>query len=109
MKKIIKQIVNSKDVMMGDIQIGQPLPIAGLDQINPFILLHHGGPKFHEPGFAAMEVPPHPHRGFEPITFVFQGEVEHYDSRDKHNIVRDGGVQWLTAGMGIIHAGGASR
>jgi len=90
-------------------KIGQPLPVAQLDQISPFILLHHGEPKVYEPGVAAIEVAPHPHRGFEPVTFVFHGEVEHHDSRGNENVVKDGGVQWLTAGMGIIHAGGASK
>ena len=57
--------------MMGDIKIGQPLPVDELTQVSPFILLHHGEPKVYEPGEAAMEVAPHPHRGFEPVTFVF--------------------------------------
>ncbi len=109
MKRKIKQIIDSQDVMMGDHRIGQPLPVAQLEQISPFILLHHGAPKIYEPGMAAIEVAPHPHRGFEPVTFVFQGEVEHHDSRGNENVVKNGGVQWLTAGMGIIHAGGASK
>jgi len=107
--KKIKQIVDSQDIMMGDMRIGQPLPVDQLAQISPFILLHHGEPKVYEPGLAAIEVAPHPHRGFEPVTFVFHGEVEHHDSRGNENVVNDGGVQWLTAGMGIIHAGGASK
>ena len=50
MKRKIKQIVESRDVMMGDIKIGQPLPVSELEQISPFVLLHHGEPKFYEPG-----------------------------------------------------------
>ena len=50
--KKIKQIVDSQDIMMGDMKIGQPLPVAQLDQISPFILLHHGEPKVYEPGVA---------------------------------------------------------
>lgn len=109
MKRRVKQIVNSRDVMMGAHKIGQPLPVNELKQISPFILLHHGAPKVYGPWEAAMEVAPHPHRGFEPVTFVFQGEVDHHDSRGNHNTVRDGGIQWLTAGMGIIHSGGTSE
>jgi len=108
MKKKIDQIVNSKNVMMGDHKIGQPLPVGELEQISPFILLHHGEPQEFEPGEAAINVAPHPHRGFEPVTFVFKGEVVHHDSRGNHNTVREGGVQWLTAGMGIVHSGGTS-
>jgi hypothetical protein len=109
MKRKVNKVVNSRDVMMGDIRIGQPLPANELEQISPFILLHHGAPKKFEPGEAAIEVAPHPHRGFEPVTFIFKGEIEHHDSRGNHNIVRDGGVQWLTAGMGIIHSEKGSK
>ncbi|MGB0390322.1 MAG: pirin family protein [Salibacteraceae bacterium] len=106
MKKSVLKIVNSQPVRMGDVIIGQPIPQGTLDEVNPFILLHHAGPKkisVHEPGFF---VPPHPHRGFEPVTFVFQGEVEHKDSLGNESVVKAGGVQWITSGSGIIHSEG---
>ncbi len=103
MKKI-KQIVSSRDVMMGDIEIGQPLPVPELRQVSPFILLHHGDPKETKPGEKGISVGAHPHRGFEPVSFLFQGEIEHRDSAGNTNVVGDGGVQWLTAGKGVIHS-----
>ena len=109
MKKVIKQIVASQDIMMGDIKIGQPLPSDSIEQISPFILLHHGSPKEFEPGGKSIDVGPHPHRGFEPVSFIFKGEVEHSDSRGNYRVIKEGGVQWLTAGMGIIHSEKASK
>ena len=105
----VKRIINSQDVMMGDIKIGQPLPMQGIDQIDPFLLLHHGGPKTSKPGENALDVGPHPHRGFEPVTFIFSGDIHHKDSRGHDNIVKSGGVQWMTAGMGIIHSESPSQ
>jgi redox-sensitive bicupin YhaK (pirin superfamily) len=109
MKKTILKIVDSQPVRMGHIEIGQPIPQGTLDEVSPFILLHHAEPRVIPPGGPAFDVAPHPHRGFEPVTFVFQGEVEHRDSRGNHGIVGTGGVQWITAGMGIIHSESSSQ
>lgn len=109
MKKSIVRIVNNQTVWMGQTEIGQPIPQTELDEISPFILLHHAAPEEIPPGGPAFEVAPHPHRGFEPVTFVFQGEVEHRDSRENHAIVKAGGVQWITSGMGIIHSESAPK
>jgi redox-sensitive bicupin YhaK (pirin superfamily) len=90
---------------MGGFQVMQALPAGGLDQIDPFLLLHHartrleGGRRQHDEG-----VPPHPHRGFAPVTFVYRGGVHHRDSRGNDSVIYEGGVQWMTAGMGIIHS-----
>ena len=106
MKKSIVKIVNNQQVRMGDIQIGQPIPQNSLEEVGPFILLHHAEPKNISAHGSGFYVPPHPHRGFEPVTFVFQGEVEHKDSRGNESVVKGGGVQWITAGAGIIHSEG---
>lgn len=90
---------------MDGIELDQPLPGSGLDQIDPFLLIHHwekdipGGMHPRDGG-----VGPHPHRGFSPVTFVFSGEVHHRDSRGNDSIVGPGGVQWMNAGMGIVHS-----
>lgn len=108
--KKINKIINSKEVMMGPVKLNQPLPVAGLEQVDPFLLLHHAGPKFQEPGGKnVMEVGAHPHRGFEPVSFIFKGAIEHKDSRGNHSIIGAGGVQWMTAGMGIIHSEGPPK
>jgi len=94
--------------MMGNFRIAQPLPTKVVRQVDPFLLLHHAGPKYHHPGDKGLNVEAHPHTGFEPVTFVFEGEVEHRDSLGNKSIVKSGGVQWITAGKGIVHSEKAS-
>jgi hypothetical protein len=93
---------------MGKFRISQPLPVKELRQVDPFLLLHHAGPKHHSPGDKGLNVEAHPHTGFEPVTFVFNGEVEHRDSLGNESIIKAGGVQWITAGKGIVHSEKAS-
>lgn len=107
-KREIVKIVPSSDVMMGSFKIAQPLPASNLKQVDPFLLIHHAGPKYQEPGSRGLNVEAHPHTGFEPVTFVFSGEIEHRDSLGNQSIIRSGGVQWITAGKGIVHSEKAS-
>lgn len=102
--KPTKNRVASPLVNMGPIRLRQPLPTQGIENVDPFLLLHHYGPyaisEFNNP----FDLGPHPHRGFEPITLLFKGEQLHRDSLGNEMIVKAGGVQWTTAGRGIIHA-----
>ena len=102
--KTIEKVVTSPLVNMGPIRLRQPLQTQGLENVDPFILLHHYGPyaisEFNNP----FDLGPHPHRGFEPITLLFKGEQFHRDSLGNEMTVKAGGVQWTTAGRGIIHA-----
>lgn len=100
----IKTIGRSDFVNMGPIQLRQPIPTRELEQIDPFILLHHYGPYQIDEKNNPFDLGPHPHRGFEPITFLIQGEQLHRDSLGNESIVKAGDVQWTTAGRGIIHA-----
>lgn len=90
---------------MGGIILDQALPVSGIDQIDPFILIHHwkhtysGGDKQSNLG-----VGPHPHRGFSPVTVIFEGGVHHRDSRGNNSKIYAGGTQWMNAGMGIVHS-----
>lgn len=90
---------------MGGFPVRQPLPSQQMDQIDPFLLLHHAdikAPKHVDPDDAG--VGPHPHRGFSPVTFIFKGGVHHRDSRGNDSTIYAGGAQWMNAGMGIIHS-----
>ncbi|WP_438989683.1 pirin family protein [Polaribacter sp.] len=102
--KTIQHTVTSPLVNMGPIRLRQPLPSQGIENVDPFLLLHHYGPyaisEFNNP----FDLGPHPHRGFEPITLLFKGEQFHRDSLGNEMVVKAGGVQWTTAGRGIIHA-----
>ena len=71
--------------------------------ISPFLLLDHIGPGLLKPSLKGRGVEPHPHRGFETVTFVFDGELEHQDSTGAGGVLYAGDVQWMTAASGIIH------
>lgn len=105
----IKTIERSGFVNMGPIKLRQPLPTNTLEQVDPFILLHHYGPYQISEENNPFDLGPHPHRGFEPITFLIQGEQLHRDSLGNESVVKAGDVQWTTAGRGIIHAEGPSK
>lgn len=103
--RTVQAILYAQPMDMGGLPIRQPFPSGKMEQIDPFLLLHH----------ADMQVPtnidtrhagvgPHPHRGFSPVSFIFKGGVHHRDSRGNDNIVYAGGTQWMNAGMGIIHS-----
>lgn len=102
--KSIQHTIASPFVNMGPIRLRQPIPSEGVENVDPFILLHHYGPyaisEFNNP----FDLGPHPHRGFEPITLLFQGEQFHRDSLGNEMVVKAGDVQWTTAGHGIVHA-----
>lgn len=71
--------------------------------ISPFLLLDHIGPGQLKPLSTRKGVDEHPHRGFETVTIVYKGEIEHTDSKGGGGIIRAGDVQWMTAAAGIIH------
>lgn len=105
MEKRIKTIIPAQKVNMGGHLLDQPLPVNGLESLDPFLLIHHwknelpGGQDYRNEG-----VGPHPHRGFSPVTFVFKGGVNHQDSLGNKALVEEGGTQWMFAGQGITHS-----
>ena len=99
----VSHILESSIIDMGSFQVKQPLPTQKVPQISPFLLLHHFGPIKVEPGFDPIDLGPHPHRGFEPVTFLYQGGIRHKDSLGNEGILEAGDIQWMTAGRGIVH------
>jgi redox-sensitive bicupin YhaK (pirin superfamily) len=79
-----------------------------MDQFDPFLLLDEMGPSQLAPG-EAKGAPDHPHRGFETVTYVFSGELEHEDSAGHRGKLGPGDVQWMTAGAGVVHSEMPSR
>ena len=108
-RRSIQHKTESPIINMGNIRLRQPIPNEGLEQVDPFILLHHYGPYAISAFSNPFDLGPHPHRGFEPITLLYQGEQLHRDSLGNEGIVKAGGVQWTTAGYGIIHAEGPAK
>ena len=90
--------------------VGDGFPVRSLfsydelgAQISPFLLLDYAGPHCFAPTEKRRGVGQHPHRGFETVTIVYDGEVEHRDSADNGGVIRRGDVQWMTAAGGILH------
>jgi len=71
--------------------------------VDPFLLLDHLGAVEYAPG-EAKGAPDHPHRGFETVTYMLDGELEHRDSNGGGGLITDGATQWMTAGAGIVHS-----
>jgi redox-sensitive bicupin YhaK (pirin superfamily) len=90
--------------------VGDGFPVRSLfsylshgRQLSPFLLLDYAGPAEFDPAERPRGVGPHPHRGFETVTIVYQGEVAHRDSTGQGGVIGPGDVQWMTAGAGILH------
>ncbi len=83
--------------------VRRPFPTADLSHVDPFLLIDEMGPTDYSPG-EAVGAPDHPHRGFETVTYMLEGEFEHEDSAGHRGTLRPGDVQWMTAGAGIIHS-----
>ncbi|MEO1266534.1 MAG: pirin family protein [Myxococcota bacterium] len=83
--------------------VRRPLPTQGLELLDPFLLIDELGPMEHGPG-EAVGAPDHPHRGFETVSYILEGEVKHEDSAGHEGLIKAGDVQWMTAGAGIIHS-----
>ena len=98
------QVYRSQPSQVGDgFTIRRPLPNQGLKQLSPFLLLDHAGPTQVPPSEHQRGVDEHPHRGFETVTIVYSGSIEHRDSAGHSGHIGPGGVQWMTAGAGVVH------
>jgi len=89
---------------IGDLSTVRPLPGPGVERMGAFLFLNHHGPQTYPPGNRGLPFGPHPHRGFETVTFILDGELAHRDSAGHESVIGAGGVQWMTAGSGIVHA-----
>jgi redox-sensitive bicupin YhaK (pirin superfamily) len=75
-----------------------------MNELDPFIFLNHHGFQQYPPHNNGLPFGPHPHRGFETVTFILEGDLVHKDSHSGESIIKAGGIQWMTAGSGLIHA-----
>lgn len=101
--RIVRRIVPAIRTTEGEgFVIRRPFPTQTLMQVDPFLLLDHFGPIDYAPG-EAKGAPNHPHRGFETVSYLLEGEFEHKDSMGNHGLIDAGGAQWMTAGAGVIH------
>ena len=103
----MRKVVSIKDCIKtfeGDgIPVTRAFPVPQMREVDPFLLFDHFGPINYEPG-GASGVPAHPHCGFEAITYLLDGEVEHCDSWGGKATIKTGDIQWMTTGSGLIHS-----
>jgi hypothetical protein len=89
--------------------VGDGFPVRSLfsysggNEFDPFLLLDYAGPHDFAPDEAKRGVGEHPHRGFETVTILYQGELEHRDSSGSQGAIGPGDVQWMTAASGVVH------
>ena len=105
MRKIVDTTTAPRGHWVGD---GFPVRslfshMSGRSETTPFLMLDYGGPHHFEPATRPRGVDVHPHKGFETVTIVYEGEVEHGDSTGRGGVIGRGDVQWMTAGDGILH------
>jgi len=103
-ERSVAGIVNSIETLEGGgFLVRRPFPTASFSDFDPFLLLDEMGPMDVAPR-EAKGAPDHPHRGFETVTYLLSGEMEHKDSNGHFGRLRSGDVQWMTAGSGVVHA-----
>ena len=107
-REVSKIVTAHKQREGGGFIVRRPIPSAGLQMVDPFLLIDEMGPVVYRPG-EAVGAPDHPHRGFETVTYVLEGELEHEDSAGHRGALHAGDVQWMTAGGGIVHSEEPSR
>jgi len=104
----VVRLIRAQHTVEGDgFFVRRPFPTASLPQIDPFLLFDHMGPVDFEPGRGVGTLW-HPHRGFETVTYLLEGDAEHRDSMGNHGFMRSGDTQWMTAGAGVLHKEGPS-
>jgi len=100
----VERIVHAITTREGEgFLVHRPFPTPELDHFDPFLLLDEMGPADLGPG-EAKGAPDHPHRGFETVTYMIDGKMEHRDSHGNAGALGPGDVQWMTAGSGVIHS-----
>jgi len=102
-RRVIAQHPTKRDDI-SDLVTRRPLPGPQLEQLDPFLFLNHHGPQTYPANNRGLPFGPHPHRGFETVTFILEGSLAHADSAKHQSVINAGGVQWMTAGSGIVHA-----
>ena len=107
-RSVASLVSSVKTLEGGGFVVRRPFPTQALDNLDPFLLLDEMGPVHLGPG-EAMGAPDHPHRGFETVSYILAGDLEHKDSQGNAGRLGAGDVQWMTAGAGVVHSEMPSR
>lgn len=106
--RTVAQIVDATNERVGPFKIKNALPTRSLNQVDPFLLIHHMQP-YRVTAGADLRIPPHPHAGFEVVTYLLQGEFFHRDSKGHDQVAGPGDMNWMTSGAGIVHSEGPTK
>jgi redox-sensitive bicupin YhaK (pirin superfamily) len=101
---VIKKVSAAEYSPIADLITYRALPTRSVEYVDPFLFLNHHGPQRYQPHNNGLPFGPHPHRGMETVTFIIDGDIAHKDSSGHESVIEAGGVQWMTAGSGLIHA-----
>jgi redox-sensitive bicupin YhaK (pirin superfamily) len=107
-RSVERILTSHRQLEGGGFVVRRPFPSAAVSLVDPFLLLDELGPVDYAPG-EALGAPDHPHRGFETVSYILEGELEHEDSAGHRGKLAAGDVQWMTAGAGIVHSEMPSR
>ena len=102
--RTIKNIFPAVRDDIADLQTRRALPTEYVAIIDPFLFLNHHGPQVYAKNNDGLPFGPHPHRGFQTVSFILKGEMAHKDSGGHESIIHAGGVQWMVAGRGLVHS-----
>ncbi len=102
--RTIKKIHKAESDPIDNLITFRALPTRSIDYIDPFLFLNHHGPQIYPPGNDGLPFGPHPHRGIETVTFILDGDIKHKDNGGFESTINAGGVQWMTAGGGLLHS-----
>jgi redox-sensitive bicupin YhaK (pirin superfamily) len=102
--RTIKKIHPAQYHPIADLTTYSPLPSQALPHLDPFLFLNHHGHQEYPPNNQGLPFGPHPHRGMETVTFILEGDIMHQDSQGYQSVIQAGGIQWMTAGSGLLHA-----
>jgi len=102
--RTIKNIHQAVYSPIADLVTYRALPTPSVEYIDPFLFLNHHGPQVFTPHNNGLPFGPHPHRGMETVTFIITGDIAHKDSSGHESVIKAGGIQWMRAGRGLIHA-----
>lgn len=89
---------------VADLVTHMAISATPVEMIDPFLVLAHHGPQTFPPNNGGLPFTAHPHRGFETVTFILDSELVHRDSDGHESAIGPGGIQWMTAGAGVVHS-----
>ncbi|MEC4113870.1 pirin family protein [Myroides pelagicus] len=100
---VVDLVIEEREASIGNFMVGRLIPFRKKRTVGPFVFIDHMGP-IRVADHANLDVDPHPHIGLSTLTYLFEGEMMHRDSIGSNIKIREGEVNWMTAGRGVVHS-----